>query len=243
MKRILFEIKRLMKKIEVIPQEEENRYAKLFILAGYIFLGVTIIDYIFILFPLQLFNPLWEFQVLEKLVENAWSSILAGIFLFYPHKFPVIRIEKIILTWLSNFFLVLGIVYLLMSPLIIGDAYRIGYQRDIQLENKIAEQNKELSGIKAKLNQANLQQLNNFIQNNPSLKLKENTTALPKIREQLTYQIEVSQKAIINQEKSQVRELNSFTKKIGIKLVMKTILVGILLIGIWHYSAWTRKSF
>lgn len=240
---IFLKIQRLQKKIGIIPEEEANRYARLFILAGYIFLGITIIDYVFILYPFQLFNPSWEFSVLEKIVESGWSPILAGIFLFYPHKFPVIRIEKIILTWLSRFFLVLAITYFLITPLILGNAYRISYQRDNQMEKKILEQNKKLNEIEEKINTSNLEQLNNFVRQNPTFNLPENKENLTEVKEILISQIKATQTAINEQEKLQIKQANSSLKKTGYKLVLKSILVGILLIGIWHYSAWVRMMF
>lgn len=235
----MWELRRLFETRIVIENEEKRFYFNLFKLTGYIFLLITIIDYFFILYPLNLGNPVWEFQVLEKLIESGWTPILAGLFLFYPKESSYPMIEQKILSWLSRGFLILGILYFLSIPLILGDGKRINNDRNVNLDKQIDQQTQQYNKIEEIIKNANSEQIKQLIAQNPNLKFDINQPE-ETLKKQFIYANEQTLKAFINQLKKEVKKQNSLTKRTAIKLTIKTILVGILLIGIFNYSHWLR---
>lgn len=239
-RRLFFEFKRLTTKISFDFTDSQKSYFNLFNFAGYIFLAITIVDYAFIIYPPDFFNAQWEFQALQRIVETGWSPILAGIFLFYPSKREFLKIEKIILSWLSRLFLLLGILYFLSVPLIFADAQRLNNDRNVELAKNSEQQTLRLKQAEKQINSANKQQLVSLISRNPQLKIDLNQSE-SELRKQILYQNKQRLEYAINQDKSQIEKQNFALRKTSVKLAFNAVLVGMLLIGIFNYSFWIRR--
>ena len=93
----------------------------------------SLFQYAYIIYPMQPGNSDWEFLVIGALVDNAFTPILGiALFLFGGSiEMPLWRlVGSRILTWLS---LAFGVIYLLLVPLAVNDAMRIGRYMNAQM--------------------------------------------------------------------------------------------------------------
>lgn len=89
----------------------EKRSFSLLRLVGYILLVFSLIDYIAIVIPPRLTDPVWEFQTISRLVDHVWSPVLGlALIFFYTQNNSVSPTEIKMLRFLSWASLFLGLV-------------------------------------------------------------------------------------------------------------------------------------
>ncbi len=209
---------------------------------GYILLAFSLIDYIAILVPLQLTNPLWEFQTIGQLVDHVWAPLLGlALVFFLPTKSYLSNLEIYLLRFLSWCSLILGIFYLLMVPLGINNSITINDGAMAQITSQTTQQTEQIDKLNQQLQSATtLEQLNPIAQIvNPSVKTA--TTNPQDLKSQLTEQIATAKNNLLtaaNSAKSQ-QKLNLI--KNSLKVNIGAILAGVSLIGCWNLTRWVRE--
>jgi hypothetical protein len=209
---------------------------------GYILLIFSLIDYLAMLIPPQLTNPVWEFQVIGQMVDHVWSILLGLTFIFLYNKGSIIKPRQIgILKFLSWMALLIGIFYLLMLPLGINNSLTIYKNLNNQFINQQGQQQEQLQTVSERLNATNSpQQLNNLARmlNIPNA---EGSSQSPqelknKISEQIQRAAQTSSAAANAAKKEQTRNL----VKNSVRINIGTILSGVCLITIWNMTRWIR---
>ena len=98
---------------------------------GYSLLLIAVVNISFLLIPLQLMNPLWEFQTVGAVVERTPFILLGIVLVCYEQRSDRASIELPILKGLSLFSLISTIVLLLVIPLNINNSFSIYYQNSV----------------------------------------------------------------------------------------------------------------
>lgn len=211
-------------------------------LLGYGLLVIALIDYVYIVIPLQFTNPLWEFQTIGALVEHAGIPLLGLTFVFYRHQGYVVKREKRLLWLLSWVSLLIGLLYLLMVPLGVADAWRIYHVSNTQIATQLSQQSQQFQQIKNQLNQVTsdeqLKQLVGSLASQGDLPQIENPQAF---KDQFLAQISQSEQSIkIQADNVRTNQLQTLLKD-SLKWNLGALVAGVLFIWIWYITSWTRK--
>ena len=91
--------------------------SKLLRLVGYGLLLLSLLDLIDTLVPLNLMEPVWQFQTLGKLVEQVPVPLIGIVLIFYGSRNSWAKWEQSLLKLLSWGALLAGIGYFLLVPL------------------------------------------------------------------------------------------------------------------------------
>jgi hypothetical protein len=230
-----------------LPKVVESLSYPLIPLIGYGFLGLTLFDHINIIYPVKISEPGWIVETLGQLSERIptlWIGLLLVFFRRegYTRKWEVGLLK--ILSWLS---LLLGIIYLLMIPMLIGNTARVYRLIDTQIDARSSEQAKRLERAKEQVNAAKEKDISAYLQylnnqnrvNNPASKPPEIQT--PKeFKENLLIQANRNlsdlQVNTQNLKDNQFRDLIKRTTK----WTLGNLLSAFVCIWIWHLTRWTR---
>ena len=81
---------------------------------------------ILLLISPQIFEPNWTYNTAGKLVENVWGFLLCLSFIFYRRDQNIVKPkESFFLKIISWLILLIGISYFLITPVIVGNGFRI----------------------------------------------------------------------------------------------------------------------
>jgi hypothetical protein len=225
-----------------LSKDLKFEYIDFFPFAGYILLIITLKDYVSLIYPPQFFkNSYWELDVIGRLSDTVWAPAIALGLIFFTREGTIIsRFEKRILGFISWLVLLLAIAYILATPLVIGDCYRIYLEKNKEVSVEISKQIEQIDKFEKDLNKTPDSRLKQLLTNRnqrPNLRKLKSTEELKK---ELVYKATAEQKAIANNLKKELKKLKSRLTKQAIKISIGTILGGLLFIKIWQYSKWTR---
>ncbi len=226
-----------------LSQAVQNRTYLLVHWLGYGLLGLALLDYLHIVIPPRLTDPVWEFQTMGALVEHSAVPLLGLIFVFYRYQGYVGKREKHLLRFLSWVSLAVGLVYLLMLPLGAADTWRIHQANNNQIVTQTAQQTQQLQQIKNQLNQATTdEQLKQLVASlapqSRSLEIR-NTQAF---KDQLLAQVSQAEQNIQTQAKTLQNNQKLALVKSSVKWNLGALISGILFVVTWHLTSWARKS-
>lgn len=206
---------------------------------GYIILIFSLIDYVEILWPLQLTNQVWEFQTISQLVDHIWSPLIGLAFVFIQ-KEHISRFQLQVLNFLSWLSFFLGVLYLLMLPLGINDTINIYNTNITQIVNQVAQQKEQFSRLGEQLNIANPAELHKLDKIINSQKITPSNYSPEQLKNKLSQQLEtLKSEAASNGKKAQKDLTNNLIKR-AIKVNLGIILSGVSLIVLWHLTSWAR---
>ena len=205
---------------------------------------MVLLDRLFLLSSSQFFEPNWAYNTAGNLVDNVWGLLLAVIFIFYRRDQDLIKpLEFKFLSFLSWFILVIGISYFLITPIIVGNAFRISRTADAQVMSQVNLQKTQIQEYSQQLNRATSQQLNVFLANHQ----QQNTGKEVKTTEQLKMALidQAKQTQIANQKQLET-QFNQQTKaliKNTTKWTLGAIISGVFFVLTWKYTKWTRAGY
>lgn len=210
-------------------------------LLGYGLLVLGSIDYIYIVIPAQLTNPLWEFQTIGALVEHAGIPLMGLMFVFYRHQGYIVKREKKLLWFLSWVSLLIGLLYLLMLPLGVADTWRIYHASNAQITAQRSQQSQQFQQIKGKLNEATTEeQLEQLVASltpqGGSLQIKDPQAFKDEFLAQIT---ESERKAQVQAETTLTSQRQELLKN-SLKWNLGSLIAGVLFMWIWYLTRWTR---
>lgn len=212
-------------------------------LLGYGLLLFALFDYIHIVIPPRFTNPLQEFQMIGAVVEHAVVPLVGLIFIFYRTQGYVKKLEKKLLGFFSWASLLVGILYLLIIPLCVADAWRIYYANNAQIAYQSSQQSQHFQEIK--------RQLDETITDEQVTKLA--SELIPQIRsphikntqafkDQLRGQVSQAEKSMqIRAYTARTNQMQSLIKD-SVKWNLGALVSGILFILIWYFTGWTRMK-
>ncbi|MDR9405339.1 MAG: HpsJ family protein, partial [Halothece sp. Uz-M2-17] len=206
---------------------------------GYIILFVSAIDYFVILYPPQLTNTNWEFQTMNRLVNNAWFLLLGLMLIFIPTRARIRRFELSFIKFLRWIILLGGATFILLVPLTLVNANRLHDNAMAQLGQQQGNQQEQLNNVQEALENESLsffqlqrlrEQFN--IENVPESSTLEQTliTEIEERKQQLRQQVD-------NQKQNRFRQI--FGQ--GIRNSLAGLLIGAFLIRLWWEARWVKR--
>lgn len=204
---------------------------------GYILLVLSVLDWIMILIPPQLMNPVWELQAIGQLVERVPVLLIALVFIFFAETSLRAKWERRVVPLVSWLCLLFGILYFLFVPLGILDTIRIAKRSDAQLETQFNQQLAQANQLEQQLNAAPpetivdlVEQQGGTVQGDPTQVKDQLLSELTAAKENLSTQLSTVQS---NQR------LN--LAKNSVKWNLGALISAILLIYLWRSSRWARQ--
>lgn len=130
---------------------------------GYVLLVLTLFDFIDILFPPKFMNPAWEFQTIGLLVERVAVPFVGLGLVFHRAGYVRSQSERFLLRFLSWAALLAGVLFLLLSPLLVVDGFRLRDQINDQISIQVSQQVSQLENLENKVNQGTAQDINDAV--------------------------------------------------------------------------------
>jgi len=207
---------------------------------GYVILLVSLVNYLWIIYPPQLMNPQWELQTINRLVDNAWFLLIAVVLIFLPTRTYIRRLELNCLRWLRWGILLMAILFILMLPLALINAQRIDQTQQRQLELQRQAQLERLSNLETTIRNEGIPQ-----QQLEQLRQRFAEDELAVTEEQVKTVILEG----IQQERENVREQEQQARDAQVEqLVRRTLrtqigglLIGVFLIRLWVLTNWVKS--
>ncbi|WGV28996.1 HpsJ-like protein, cyanoexosortase A-associated [Halotia branconii] len=231
------------KSIEITEAVEKRSFALLRFL-GYTLLIFSLIDYLGILIPPRLTDPVWEFQAIGQMVDHVWSPLLGLTFIFLYNQTSIVKPRRVSnLKFLSWFALAIGILYLLLLPLGINNSLTLYKNLNAQFTNQQAQQQEQLQKITDKLNGVvSLQELNNLA-NNLNIQNEAGSNQSPQgLKSKISQQIQtVAQNTLATAKVVKRQQIKNLIKD-AVRINLGAIISGICFITLWNLTRWTRVN-
>ncbi|ELS05526.1 hypothetical protein Xen7305DRAFT_00052720 [Xenococcus sp. PCC 7305] len=229
------------RKPKLVNKNVEEKSTKIINLAGYTILFLVLLDYIFLLVPANLFEPSWTYNISGNLVENVWAFLLGFLLIFYRRDQGLIRPREFaFLSFLSWLTLAIGIIYFLITPLIVANAFRINRSQQNQVTIRIEQQDSQVERYSQQLNEASPEQINNLWQNYQQQAPNQEIASGQQFKENLLSEVKQQQKISQNKlrDRSKKQKIDLF--KTTIKWSLGAMISSISFILIWRHTKWTR---
>lgn len=226
-------------------QEQQIFSLAILRLVGYGLIAMALIDYISLLIPPQLMNPVWEFQTVGAIVERVPIVLLGIVFVFCGERSQRTPIETLLLKWLSWFCLIFAIFLLITFPLSIINGFRIYYSNNTQVNLQIGSRLEALDTFQTELKSAQtLEQIGSVLEKQSNTKVNIPSSA---DRNQLKADILKSLMENQNQLKTQAADIRSnkgFTLlKQGTKWNLGALISAFIFLFIWQHTFWARIKY
>ena len=227
-----------IKKVQ-IATEKLDRASKILPLAGYFILGLTFIDYVFLLIPPHFLDPNWELNTIGHLVENVWAPLLGFLLVFLRRENTLRLLEIKVLSWLSRLILLMAIVYFLAAPLIVSNTIRIQDKSFSQLKIQLENQKTQVANIKQKLSQVPDEQLAKYLRQGQSSASKIDLST--PLLAQVLSKVDEEQTKSSDQIKTAYKQKILSLFKTSLKWILGSLLSGIMLLVFWKNTEWLRN--
>lgn len=206
---------------------------------GYTITLVSLIDYAVILYPIQLTNTSWEFQIINRIVNNAWFFLLGLILIFIPSRAKISRFELSFLKPFRWAIFLGGVLFILAIPLTLLNGNRLHQRTVTQLSQQQGNQQEQLNTLKDALEEESL----SFFQLQ-QLRDRLNIETVPE-----SSSVEQVLIAKIEERKQQLREENNNQKQASFRQLygqairnsVASLLIGAFLIRLWWESRWVKR--
>lgn len=249
-----------------VPLEARTPSYLILNLIGYFLVLVSTIDYLNILYPLQLTNPDWEFSVMGQLVEHVLVLLIGLGLIFFRPRGSVLRLELRFLAVLRWVVLGLGIIYFLMVPLAIRNSFALlasnkaQYttqldRQEVLVERSIQQLDSEGDRLKKAQGQLPADQWDQVSENyERSLKSLRGRLGLAQEADGSTSDDIFQQLDQISTRLTQVgtqtqQQLDSAFKERtvqiwerSIKLNLGSLMAGLLFVTLWRSTAWIKLT-
>ncbi|MDJ0531691.1 MAG: HpsJ family protein [Xenococcaceae cyanobacterium MO_207.B15] len=228
-------------KAKILNAIVEQKSSKIINLVGYTILFLVLLDYAALLISPKFFNPVWGWETAGKLVETVWAPLLGFLFIFYRRDQDLIKPRELtflsLLSWLA---LILGTIYLLIAPVLIGNAFRINRSQKAQVTNQISQQKTQVQQYSQKLEQVSKEQLNNLLQAYQQQAPDIAISSSQQLKENLLTQINQRQQTAQKQLQNNFSQQKINLIKTTFKWLIGAIISGVSFILIWSYTQWAR---
>lgn len=223
---------------DVISFTGSQQLTGLLPLIGYALVIASIGDFLYILYPPQLQNPVWELTAIGSLIENSWALLIGFGFIFSRYFTGnaeyIWFLEIFILKTIRWVILIVAIGFIFLIPLIVLNTNRLMDSSKEQITQQLATQLNQIKNVDSQLDQVS--DINQIIALGKSLGLNtDDFPSIPKpqvktqIRERLaTFKSNIEQQSV-NAQKQQTRSILKNSAKI---LFSGTIMFSIFII-IW----------
>lgn len=243
--------RKLRKSLKLKPQKSlnfkqvneivEQKSTKIVNLVGYVIFWLALLDYTALLINAKFFNPVWGWETAGRLVETVWAPLLGFLLIFYRRNQDAIKPKELkLLSLLSWFALFLGIIHFLITPVLIGNAFRINRTQQAQLIGQINHQKTQVQQYSQQLNQASNTQLDNLFQNYQQQVPEITISSSQQLKETLLNQIQRKQQTAQKQLQNNFSQEKINLIKTTLKWLIGAVISGIAFILIWGHTQWAR---
>lgn len=212
---------------------------------GYGLISLAFIDFISLVIPLKLMNPVWEFQTIGVIIERIPLTLLGMVFIFYGTRDGRKIIETKLLKGISWFCLVFAIFLIITFPLNIVNGFRIYYSNSAQVNLQVANKVENINKFETDLKSAQtLEDIGSVLgkQSKKQVKFAPGTN-----KDELKSNILENLTKNETQLKSQAKQLNSQKKllilKQGIKWNLGALISAFIFFFIWKETTWARMTY
>lgn len=226
-----------------ISQDRERVFSSgILRLVGYGLLVMAIVDLIFLLIPLQLMDPLWEFQTMGAIVERIPVTLLGIVLVYYGEQSDRAPIETIVLRVLSWLSLVAAILLVLMIPLNINNSFRIYNQQNATVNAQYVGQKEAIQQFKDQLEAANSKdEIGKILQQQAKQEVSiPDSVNIQKLKTDLLADLKNNQEGITSQAQSFRVQKRSWLLKNCFKWNLGALIASILFFLIWKSTSWAR---
>ena len=212
---------------------------------GYGLISLALIDFISILIPLKLMNPVWEFQTIGVIIERIPLTLLGMVFVFYGTRAGRKLIETKLLKGISWFCLIFAMFLIITFPLNIINGFRIYYGNSAQVKLQVANKVENITKFQTDLQSAEtLEDIGSVLGKQSKKKVK---LAPDLNKEEFKSSILENLSNNQTQLKSQAKQLNSQKKfallKQGIKWNLGALISAFIFFFIWKETTWARMTY
>ena len=228
-------------------KEIQARTLQLLRTIGYFIFVFALLNYLDILIPLQLFNPLWEFSVVGGLVEQVWVPLLGFFLVFFYLKDDQVSFKQArLLNFLSYIALLLSIFYFALFPLVLVDTYKLNSQLTSANRVKIANFDTGLENARKLIASATTpEQLFSLSKrfNLGDEDILRSRNSFEHMKEQITQKLENDQTKYHKLNASEHRtQMLGFYKK-ATKYILGTLLSSACMYMIFRITKWSRAAY
>ncbi|MDX1976318.1 MAG: HpsJ family protein, partial [Pseudanabaenaceae cyanobacterium bins.68] len=207
-------------------------------LVGYGMLIFGLLNYVMTVIPPQFTNPVWELQIIRRLLDQAGVPLIGFGFVFYRPLASMRRRGLYLLRVLSWLCLVLGLVFLLMLPLAIVNTGRVSLLSQDQTNQQVKVRAEQIDQVEKAIQKGlRPNELRTLAQ---GLGLAPQKINSPELAKNLLAELQ----RIRNANQDQALELQSNLRKRStqdlIKTTIETLGLATLFVLMWLNTAWTR---
>ena len=213
-------------------------------IVGYGLLILWLIDIAEVLYPLQLLNAIWSFQVFGQFVERIGVLLISLCFIFFGEHKARTNWELVIVKGLSMLTLITAIAYFLMIPLGIGNTVRIANQTDRQISLQLRDNIEQLDRLQEEVaTYSDPKKLKQFIEIGDRFIKRTDAkgSTIPELRAEANTQIKQQVNEIKLQAQKARRERKVNLLKRSLKWNLGALLSSILLLLVWANNSWTSR--
>lgn len=209
---------------------------------GYGFLLMAGFDILQSLIPLGFTNPLWEMSMMANIVERVPIPILGFLFVFWGEDEERKIWEEKLLKFLPWLCLTLGIVFLLMLPLTAINTWRINQANNLQVDQKLQQEQRQIVQLESQVNQVNLQQLISIASQLKAVGIEINIAQpQPQLKADILAQITKAKTQMPDRAAALKSNQTFDLLKKSLKLFLGALISSVLYLQIWRTSSWIRK--
>lgn len=213
---------------------------------GYGLLVLALFDFISTLVPLRLFYPPWELQTIGSLVEHVPVPLL-GLALVFCEEADFREDEDweiALLKCLSWLCLLVGILYLLLIPLGIGDTVRLSFYNEHQIRSELDRQMSQVQKIEERLNQTTdaneIETLLTRLNPSPSPDIKT-PQQLDEAKSKIPVFVAQAEDRLKTEAEASRASLRFSLLKNSVKWNLGALVSSVLFLRLWWLSRWVRK--
>lgn len=206
---------------------------------GYALVIFSLVEYANILIPLQLTNSQWEFETFGRLVENVWGFVIGFAFIFFRTDRTMRKLHLRWLSFLSWLVLLMGILYFLMVPLTILNAWRLDRQVTQNYQAALTQGEQRFGNIREALTEGNVSQQD--LQNlQAALRLPFDENA--PIEQQILGAVEQRQSQTVEEIDRRRQTWRRSMLRNAVKWNIGAILIGFSMSWLWFLTRGLRRA-
>lgn len=211
-------------------------------LVGYGLLLMAMVDVLFLLIPVQLMNPIWEFETIGTIIERLPIPLLGFVLVFYGKQSDRAPIEAMLLKTLSWFALAIAICLLLTIPLNINNGFRIYYQQTAQFNTQMVAQKDLLQQYQEQFKSIDTKKdLETILQqqSKEAIKLPDSVNTV-ELKTDILEKLQTKQQAITSQVNTFKTNKRSTMLKQCLRWILGSLIGAVLFFLIWKSTYWAR---
>lgn len=223
---------------QAIPLGHLLRLARV---VGYGLLLLSFVDFLYVLFPMEIMDPVWEYQFTGDLIKLVPVPLLALVLVFWGDSEERQDIEWPIVWFLSWLTLIFSLILFLLLPLTAANTLRIHRFNTEQIESQVSQERQQLEANRTQIEAATTEQLASLI---PTPDAENPTPALSPedARAQILDNIEQAKTQADERAEQARNNVTSNLIKNSLKLLLEGAMGSFLFLYTWLVTRWARRG-